>query len=102
MGFFDKLLSALQPKRTPDDAQRLARLLIAEIKLSEPYKLERGIQQRDICGSLATEITEARKKFVLHCPQSEHAHLFDEQLIDVLADGDRAKLGAAFFFRATE
>jgi hypothetical protein len=78
------------------DAGRFARLLIAEIRLTETYKLQRGINQKDIYGSLKDEIEAARKKFGRRFPQKHLGSAFEEQIVDVLAGGDRSKMGAEF------
>lgn len=77
-----------------EDARRMAKLLVAEIKLYEPYKLERGLRNNDILGSLADEIAVARKKFNRHFANDRYANVFDEVLLSILADGDASKLGA--------
>ncbi len=78
------------------DAARFARLLISEIKLYETSKLERGLQTNDLYESLKDEIEEARKKFKGRIPANEHLGCFDNALIEILADGDRSKLGLSF------
>jgi hypothetical protein len=78
------------------DAARFARLLIAQIKLTEPYKLERGIKMNDIYGSLKDEIDNARTAFRKRVPSERLEHHFDDQLVDVLASGDSLKMGAEY------
>src|SRR5687768_3624063 len=70
-----------------DDAKRFARLLMAEIKLYETYKIERGLKTNDLLGSLDDEIATARKKFSYRFSSLE---IFDEALVSILADGDPA------------
>ena len=77
----------------PEDARRLARLLLAEIKLYETYKLERGIRTSNILGSLEDEITLARKKFLQSFSHESARIIFEEQVLAVLADGDPSSLG---------
>ncbi len=77
----------------PEDARRLARLLLAEIKLYETYKLERGIRTRNILGSLEDEITSARRKFSQSFGHDTAMVIFEEQVLAVLADGDPSLLG---------
>lgn len=78
----------------PEDARRLARLLLAEIKLYETYKLDRGIRTKNILGSLEDEIMSARKKFSQSFGHESAMVIFEEQLLAVLADGDPLLLGA--------
>ena len=77
----------------PEAAKRLARLLLAEIKLVETYKLERGIRTKNILGSLDNEISSARKKFSQTYGHDSALSIFDEQVLLVLADGDQSLLG---------
>lgn len=76
-----------------NDAKRFAKLLIAEIKLYENYKFERGLKNNNLYESLRDEIEEARKKYKKRVPNAEFERCFDDVLIEVLADGDRSKLG---------
>ena len=46
-----------------NDAKRFAKLLISEIKLYEPYKVERGLKNGNLYESLRDEIEVARKKY---------------------------------------
>jgi hypothetical protein len=91
------LLRFLPEKRSTsgseDDAKRFARLLVAEIKLYETYKVERGMKTNDLLGSLVDEISAAREKFSYRFNSPE---IFDEALVSILADGDPAKLGPNF------
>ena len=96
MGILGRLFGSEPAELDPVGARRLARLLVAEIRLSEPYKLQRGVTTSDVCGSLDTEIREARKGFHESYPQDEADAIFNHQLLDVLANGDRTKMGATF------
>ena len=58
-----------------EDARGMAKLLVAEIKLYEPYKLERGLLNNDILGSLADEIAVARKKFNRYFANDRYANV---------------------------
>lgn len=78
------------------DAARFARLLIAQIKLTESYKLERGIKLNDVYGSLKDEIDNARTAFRKRVPSERLEHHFDDQLVDVLASGDGIKMGSEY------
>ncbi|MBK8464556.1 MAG: hypothetical protein IPL32_01880 [Chloracidobacterium sp.] len=83
-----------------NDAKRFARLLVAQIKLTETFKLERGIKQKDIYESLKIEIDEARKTFRLRIATREYEQYFDDQLIELLAEGDRGLMGTAYLLKA--
>lgn len=85
--------SAVGQEQIENDAKRFARLLITEIKLYEGYKIERGIKNNNLAESLKDEIGEARKKYKSRFNQEKFEGYFDEALLDVLADGDRSKLG---------
>ncbi len=59
MSFLSKLFGSGSREPDPDSVRRFARLLLAEIKLTEPYKLERGIKTRDILSMLGDDIAAA-------------------------------------------
>jgi len=77
----------------PEGARRLARLLVAEIRSFESYKLERGIKTKNILGVLDAEIATARTKFIDSFSGESALAIFDAQLLSVLADGDPSLLG---------
>ena len=79
--------------QTEQDAKRFAKLLIAEIKLYENYKVEQGLKNNNLYESLHERIDEARKMYEKRIIYSEHKRFFDEALIEVLANGDSSKLG---------
>jgi hypothetical protein len=79
--------------RLENDAKRFARLLVSEIKLYENYKVERGLRNNNLYESLYIEIGEARKKYKMRVPNVELDKYFDDALVEVLADGDKGKLG---------
>ena len=76
-----------------EDAGRFAKLLISEIKLFENYKFERGLKNNNLYESLRDEIEEAREKYKKRFPKAEFESFFDNVLVEVLADGDKSKLG---------
>ena len=76
------------------DAQRLANLLVAEIRLFESYKIERGLKNNNLYTLLRYEIEAARKKYKKSFPNVEAEIYFDAALVEVLASGDKNKLGA--------
>ncbi|HXG84957.1 MAG TPA: hypothetical protein VNI84_13130 [Pyrinomonadaceae bacterium] len=84
-------------KELPEkDAERFAMLLVAEIKLNENYKVERGLRNNNLYESLRNEIEEARKKYKKRIPDADFQRFYDEALIKFLADGDESKLGLVF------
>ncbi len=93
MGFFDRLFSESVPF-DPMEAERLAKLMLAELVLYETRKLEEGRANRNIYASLGPEIEAVRKRFTDRYPQPEAVEVFDRQLVAILANGDRSKLGA--------
>ena len=87
-----------------EDAIRFARLIAIEIKLYNEYKLQKGLRNNNIYGALETEIGNARKKylkrfnnFFSHSVLKEQklTEYFNDQLIQVLAEGDESKMGLA-------
>jgi len=79
--------------RLGKDAERFARLLITEIKLVETYKVQRGLKNSNLYDSLRDEIEEARKKYRKRIRANNSEHYFEDALVEVLADGDKSKLG---------
>ena len=87
--FFPKGSSA-----TPEtDARRFARLLLMEIKLYESKKIEQGLRNNNLYEALFERIEAARKMYRQRISNAEHERFFDEALIEILANGDRSKLG---------
>lgn len=78
------------------DARRFARLLVAEIKLSEDYKVERGLRNNNLYDSLQDEIESARKKYKKRILDKNQEKYFDDAVLEVLAGGDRSKLGIVY------
>ncbi len=79
------------------DANRFARLLVSEISLNETYKLERGKIENNIYGSLKEEIDVARKTYRTRRTKPEFEHFFDDQLVELLASGDKGQMGSEYF-----
>jgi len=93
MKFLNRLFGRRAVELDPEGARRLARLLVAEIRSFESYKLERGIETKNILGVLETEIAAAREKFLDAFSGEAASTIFDAQLLSVLADGDPSLLG---------
>jgi hypothetical protein len=78
-----------------NDAKRFARLLITEIKLYQSTKIESGLRNNNLYEVLRDEIERARKMFQKRIMSREFEKYFDEALVEILADGDPSKFGAA-------
>ena len=77
-------------------ARRYARLLVSEIKLYNEAAVRAGREQRDLLQRLRAEIDRALKLYEERVPAAvggRHAY-FQQELIQTLADGDAALLGA--------
>ena len=76
-------------------ARRYARLLVSEIKLYNEGAVRAGRENRDLLRRLAEDIRRARRLFEERVPASvaSRAQLFDDQLVQTLADGDASLLG---------
>lgn len=83
---------------TEDDqsARRYARLLVSEIKLYNETAVRLGRQNRDLMDRLRPEIERARHLYEQRVPANVPARstYFDDELVQTLADGDPALLGA--------
>jgi hypothetical protein len=76
-------------------ARRYARLLVSELKLYNESAVRLGRQKRDILQRLRPEIDRARRLYDERVPASVQARdaLFQQELVQTLADGDPALLG---------
>ena len=85
---------------TRDDdgsARRYARLLVSEIKLYNESAVRTGRERRDLLARLRPEIDRARRMYEERVPVSlgDRATVFQQELIQTLAEGDPALLGAS-------
>jgi hypothetical protein len=85
---------------TRDDdasARRYARLLVSEIKLYNESAVRTGRERRDLLARLRPEIDRARRMYEERVPASlgDRATVFQQELIQTLAEGDPALLGAS-------
>ncbi len=88
---------AVDPNALQADAKRFARLLVAEIKLYNESKIERGKRANDIYSQLETEINQARRKYNGRVNSNlTDKDYFDEQIIELLADGGAGKMGVRY------
>ena len=78
-----------------EEARRLARLLVSEIRLYNEDQVEEGRRNRDIYSRLRDEIDRSRKMFEERVSPDVRAarDYFTEELIRRLADGDPDALG---------
>ena len=83
-------------QRAHNDARRFARLLVSEIKLYNAAKVTEGRRSFDLYQRLKDEIDRSRKvydKRVSPAVATKFDYFYDE-LVQTLAEGDAAKLGA--------
>jgi hypothetical protein len=95
--------SAGQPSAAPgadlgrqhEDARRLARLLVSEIKLYNEDKVVLGRKARDIYQRLREDIERSRQVFNERVAPEvrSSADYFQQELVGMLADGDESLLG---------
>jgi hypothetical protein len=78
-------------------ARRFARLLISEIKLYNEAAVRTGRQQKDLRQRLRAEIDRAQRLYEERVPPALGARhvVFQQELVQTLADGDPALLGNA-------
>ncbi|HEX8735869.1 MAG TPA: hypothetical protein VF721_11125 [Pyrinomonadaceae bacterium] len=83
-------------EQSEEDAKGFARLLVTEIKLYNDYKIQRGLQNNNLYASLRDEIDEAAKMYRKRVSNPEYFEYFNDALINILADGDKNRLGSEF------
>jgi hypothetical protein len=78
-----------------NSARRYARLLVSEIKLYNESAVRLGRQNRDLLERLKPEIDRARKLYEQRISPAvdSRAALFQQELVQTLADGDASLLG---------
>jgi hypothetical protein len=81
--------------RQIDDARRLARLLISEIKLYNEKKVDEGRAASDLYERLKDDIDRSRQVYEERTPESvrKEKNFFQEELVRILADGRAEALG---------
>jgi hypothetical protein len=84
-------------QRAVDDAKRLARLLVSEIKLYNERKVEEGRAAGDLYERLRDDIQRSRQVYEERTPDSVRlsGDFFHEELIRILAEGRAESLGPA-------
>lgn len=88
--------AADSPQRAQDDARRLARLLISEIKLYNEKKVEEGRSANDLYARLKDDIERSRQVYDERTPASvrQDTDFFRDELVRILADGRAEALGS--------
>lgn len=83
------------PQRSLDDARRLARLLISEIKLYNEKKVDEGRAARDLYERLKDDIERSRQVYNERTPEyvRRENDFFKDELVRILADGRAEALG---------
>lgn len=83
------------PKAFVSDARRYARLLIEDIVLYHPEKVDEGRAHRNLLARLNDEIARARQAYNQRVSESVRAQgdFFEEALVRVLAGGNPEALG---------
>lgn len=85
-------------RRLHNDARRFARLLVSEIKLYNKQKVEEGRTAGDLYERLREDIDRSRQMYEKRVapPVAARYDYFHQELVNTLADGDPAKLGAGY------
>lgn len=85
-------------KRSHNDARRFARLLVSEIKLYNEQRVKEGRQASDIYERLSEAIDRSREMYDkrVNPAVSTKFDYFHYELVNTLAEGDDAKMGAAY------
>lgn len=77
-------------------ARRYARLLVSEIKLYNDAAVRAGREQRDLLQRLRPEIDRAQRLYEERVPSEVGGRqVFEQELLQTLADGDPALLGTS-------
>ena len=89
--------SPAMPAGSEEDnsARRYARLLVAEIKLYNESQVEQGRRDRDLYERLKEDIDRSRQMYDERVPDDvrKGTNYFFEELVRILADGNREALG---------
>ena len=83
------------PQRAVDDARRIARLLVSEIKLYNERKVAEGRAAGDLYARLQDDIERSRQVYAERTPEHVRAtsDYFHEELVRILAEGKPEALG---------
>jgi hypothetical protein len=87
-----------EERRLHNDARRFARLLVSEIKLYNEKKVLEGRDAGDLYDRLKEAIDRSREMYDkrVQPPVAAKFDYFHYELVNSLADGDQARLGAAY------
>jgi hypothetical protein len=83
------------PQRAVDDARRIARLLVSEIKLYNERKVAEGRAAGDLYERLRDDIERSRQVYAERTPEHVRAtsDFFHEELVRILGEGKPEALG---------
>lgn len=78
-----------------DEARRLARLLVSEIKLYNEAQVEEGRRKKDLYERLKDDIDRSRQVYDERVGEQVRltSSYFYDELVRILADGDASALG---------
>ena len=87
-----------EERRLHNDARRYARLLVSEIKLYNEPKVKAGRSAGDLYDRLRDDIDRSRQMYDKRVapPVAARHDYFHQELVNMLAEGDAAKLGANY------
>ena len=87
-----------EERRLHNDARRYARLLVSEIKLYNEPKVKEGRSAGDLYDRLREDIDRSRQMYDKRVapPVAARHDYFHQELVNMLAEGDAAKLGANY------
>jgi hypothetical protein len=85
-----------EQSRAHEDAKRLARLLVSEIKLYNERKVDEGRSHNDLFERLKDDIQRSRQVFEERTPEAvrQGTDYFRDELVRILADGRAEALGS--------
>jgi len=87
-----------EERRLHNDARRFARLLVSEIKLYNEPKVKEGRSHSDLYDRLREDIDRSRQMYDKRVapPVAARHDYFHQELVNMLAEGDPAKLGGSY------
>jgi hypothetical protein len=87
-----------EERRLHNDARRFARLLVSEIKLYNEPKVKEGRSHGDLYDRLREDIDRSRQMYDKRVapPVAARHDYFHQELVNMLAEGDPAKLGVSY------
>ena len=76
-------------------ANRVAKVSMQDIKMLKPEDVRKGLEQKDICVRLRSEIDKARKEYDrrFHKILDQPVDYFHHWMVEILAGGDPEALG---------